>query len=175
MTSPIQSIVVWAHRRRAAVFALAAFVVLTSALGLRRLQLDADVVNLLPAEGRAITPFRAYLQEFGTLDQLLVVFTAPDGQSIADVSPAIDRWIAALRAAPEIEWVDTGTGGMHALGSTTGPQRSVPPATGSVRESEGPPASTTRRPLAPLACRGCPGTPARLSAPRPLQRSIHPA
>ena len=111
MTSPIESIVVWAHRRRSLVFALLLIVVVGSAAGLRRLQLDADVVNLLPASGRAITPFRAYLQQFGTLDQLFVVFTAPGGHPIADESGQIDRWIAQLRAAPEIEWVDSGTGG----------------------------------------------------------------
>ena len=111
MTSPIESIVVWAHRRRWLVFALAAVLVAGSAAGLRRLTLDADVIHLLPAKGRAITPFRTYLEQFGTLDQLFVVFTAPEGRAISDDAPAIDRWIAQLRAAPEIEWVDAGTAG----------------------------------------------------------------
>jgi predicted exporter len=111
VSSPIEFVVVWAHRRRWLVLALLVAVVLSSAIGLRRLQLDADVVHLLPANGRAITPFRAYLQQFGTLDQLFVVFTASDGRSIADESDAIDRVVADLRAAPEIEWVDAGTAG----------------------------------------------------------------
>jgi predicted exporter len=76
-----------------------------------RLRLDADVVNLLPANGRAITPFRAYLQQFGTLDQLFVVFTAPEGHQIAEYSAPIEQWIGQLRGAPEIEWVDAGTAG----------------------------------------------------------------
>jgi predicted exporter len=109
--SPIQSIVVWAHRRRRLVFALSVIVVLGSAIGLRRLQLDSDVVNLLPANGRAITPFRTYLRQFGTLDQLLVVFTAAPGRQITDYSSEIERWTARLRDAPEIEWVDAGTAG----------------------------------------------------------------
>ena len=99
MTSPIESIVVWAHRRRWLVFALSLLVVIGSAAGLRRLQLDADVVNLLPANGRAITPFRSYLQQFGTLDQLFVVFTAPDGHSIADESET-DRPLDRADCAP---------------------------------------------------------------------------
>ena len=72
VSSPIEAVVVWAHRRRWIVFALSVLLVASSAVGLRRLQLAADVVNLLPANGRAITPFRTYLQQFGTLDQLLV-------------------------------------------------------------------------------------------------------
>ena len=109
--TPIHHVVVWAHRRRRLVFALSALLVIACAVGLTRLQLDADVINLLPRQGRAITPFRTYLQEFGSLDQLFVVFTAGEGHPIGDDSDAIDRWIAALRAAPEIEWVDSGTAG----------------------------------------------------------------
>jgi predicted exporter len=111
VTAPIEFIVTWAHRRRRLVFALAMALVACSAAGLRRLTLDADVVNLLPDQGRAISPFRTYLQQFGSLDQLFVVFTAPKGEAIADYAPDIGRWIDQLRAAPEIEWVDAGTAG----------------------------------------------------------------
>jgi predicted RND superfamily exporter protein len=109
--SPIHHVVVWAHRRRRLVFVLALLLVVACAIGLTRLRLDADVINLLPRDGRAITPFRTYLQDFGSLDQLLVVFTAGEGHPIGDYSAEIDRRIAALRAAPEIEWVDSGTAG----------------------------------------------------------------
>ena len=39
---------------------------------------------------------------------MYVVFTAPDGYPIADYSDRIEAWIDQLRAAPEIERVDTG-------------------------------------------------------------------
>jgi predicted RND superfamily exporter protein len=109
--TPIHYVVVWAHRRRWIVFGLSLLLVVVCGIGLTRLRLDADVINLLPRQGRAITPFRTYLQDFGSLDQLFVVFTAGDGHPIGDYSDDIDRWIAALRAAPEIEWVDSGTAG----------------------------------------------------------------
>jgi predicted RND superfamily exporter protein len=108
VTSPIESIVVWAHRRRRLVFALAVLLLAGSGVGLSRLTFDADVVNLLPDKGRAISPFRTYLQQFGTLDQLFVVFSAPQGRPIAEYAPDIVRWVEQLRAAPEIEWVDAG-------------------------------------------------------------------
>jgi len=109
--SLIHHVVVWAHRRRWIVFSLSLLLVVVCGIGLTRLRLDADVINLLPRQGRAISPFRTYLQQFGSLDQLFVVFTAAEGHSIGDYSGDIDRWIAALRGAPEIEWVDAGVAG----------------------------------------------------------------
>ncbi len=111
MLSPIQSVVSWAYRRRGVVIAGTLLVMLLSGFGLRRLAFDADVLSLLPRNGEAIPAFRTFLQRFGSLDQLFVVFTAPDGRAVADYADDIDRWIGQLRAAPEIEWVDTGTAG----------------------------------------------------------------
>jgi predicted RND superfamily exporter protein len=107
----IQFIVTWAHRRRALVLWGSLILVLLSGLGLRRLSFDADVLSLLPHDGQAIPAFRTFLQRFGSLDQLFVVFTAPEGHAVADYSADVDRWVARLRAAPEIEWVDAGTAG----------------------------------------------------------------
>lgn len=111
MLSPIQSIVSWAHRRRAVVVCGSLALVLMSCVGLSRLSFDADVLSLLPRDGEAIPAFRTFLQRFGSLDQLFVVFTAPEGHAVADYSEDVDRWISKLRAAPEIEWVDPGTAG----------------------------------------------------------------
>ena len=75
---------------------------------MRGLTLDADVVRLLPRDGVAIPPFRTFLERFGSLDQLYVVFTAPEGYAAEDYDDEIDAWVGALRAAPEIERVDAG-------------------------------------------------------------------
>ena len=109
--SPIQFIVTWAHRRRSLVLWGSAIVVLLSGFGLRRLSFDADVLSLLPRDGEAIPAFRTFLQRFGSLDQLFVVFTAPEGHAIAEYSADVERWVAQLRGSPEIEWVDPGTAG----------------------------------------------------------------
>src|SRR5262249_61323687 len=77
--------------------------------GVRRLSFDADVLSLLPRDSRVIQAFRAFLARFGSLDQLYVVFTAPEGHAIADYDAQISTWTAALRSAPEISRVDTGT------------------------------------------------------------------
>ncbi len=109
--SPIQFIVSWAHRRRGLVMCASLVLVLLSGFGLRRLSFDADVLSLLPRDGEATPAFRTFLQRFGSLDQLFVVFTAPEGRAVADYADDVERWIADLRAVPEIEWVDPGTAG----------------------------------------------------------------
>jgi predicted exporter len=111
VVSPIQFIVSWAHRRRLAVVSGALLLILLSSLGLTRLSFDPDVSSLLPRHGEATGAFRTFLQRFGSLDQLFVVFTAPEGHAIGDYSDDVDRWIAELRAVPEIQSVDAGTPG----------------------------------------------------------------
>lgn len=79
-----------------------------SAAGIRGLTFDADVLRLLPAQGRAIPAFRTFLERFGSLDDLYVVFTAPDGYTVADYEDEIDAWVTTLAAVPEITRVDQG-------------------------------------------------------------------
>ncbi|HMF97845.1 MAG TPA: MMPL family transporter, partial [Vicinamibacterales bacterium] len=109
MESLVARIVGWAHRRRLAVFALVLGSVLVSVEGLRRLSFDADVLSLLPRDSGVIQAFRSFLGRFGSLDQLYVIFTAPEGHAIADYDDQISAWTDALRSAPEISRVDTGT------------------------------------------------------------------
>jgi hypothetical protein len=63
---------------------------------------------LLPHNGRVIPAFREYLAQVGSLDQMYVRFTAPEGYSVGDYEGEIDAWTEALRSAPEIARVDTG-------------------------------------------------------------------
>jgi uncharacterized protein len=107
--SLVARIVRWAHRRRLVVGALVLGAVVVSIEGVRRLSFDADVLSLLPRDSRVIQAFRTFLARFGSLDQLYVVFTAPEGHAIPDYGEEIAQWIDALRSAPEIARVDTGT------------------------------------------------------------------
>jgi uncharacterized protein len=111
LRSPIQSIVTAAYRRRVPVVCASLLLIGLSWIGLRRLTFDADVLSLLPRGGVAIPAFRTFLQRFGSLDQLLVVFNAPEGHAVGEYADDIDRFVDALREAPEIEWVDPGTAG----------------------------------------------------------------
>ena len=82
--------------------------VVISLEGARRLAFDADVLSLLPRDSRVIQAFRTFLARFGSLDQLYVVFTAPEGHAISEYSDEIATWTDRLRAAPEIARVDAG-------------------------------------------------------------------
>ena len=106
----IDVLVTWAYRRRALVIGAAFCILAVSAEGARRLSFETDVLTLLPRDGRVIPAFRTFLSIFGSLDQLYVVFTAPDGYPIADYSERVDAWIDQLRASPEIDRVDAGVG-----------------------------------------------------------------
>lgn len=104
----IELLVTWAYRRRALVIGAAFCILAVSAEGARRLSFETDVLTLLPRDGRVIPAFRTFLSTFGSLDQLYVVFTAPEGAPIADYSDRVETWVEQLRAAPEIARVDAG-------------------------------------------------------------------
>jgi len=103
-----ERVVIWAHRHRLLVFAGVASLVALSFVGLQRVAFDADVLRLLPASGRTIPAFRHYLERFGTLDDLFVVFIAPEHHAASEYDEEIEHWVAALREAPELLHVDSG-------------------------------------------------------------------
>jgi uncharacterized protein len=104
----VAAVVSWSYRRRLWVGGLIAGALLISLEGTRRLSFDADVLSLLPHDSRVIQSFRTFLARFGSLDQLYVVFTAPDGHAISEYGDDIEAWIEGLRRAPEIARVDAG-------------------------------------------------------------------
>jgi predicted RND superfamily exporter protein len=108
MNASFEGAVAWAHRRRVLVFAGAAVLLAFSLSGLRHITFDANVLRLLPAHGEAIPAFHVFLEQFGTLDDLYVVFTAPESVAIDEYDAEIERWVAALRALPHLTRVDSG-------------------------------------------------------------------
>lgn len=104
----IRRILRWARAHRGAILAAVALLAAISALSLRRLQFDANVLHLLPRDGVAVPAFRDYLERFGSLDYLYVVVDAPEGTAIADYEDTVEVLAAALRRAPEIAQVDAG-------------------------------------------------------------------
>ena len=108
MGSLVTAIVAWSHRRRALVIAIITLGLIVSIEGTRRLSFDSDVLSLLPRDNRVIQAFREFLSRFGSLDQLYVVLTAPEGHSISEYGAEVDDWVDGLRGAPEILRVDAG-------------------------------------------------------------------
>jgi uncharacterized protein len=65
---------------------------------------DANVLGLLPRHSPPVQSFRTFLQDFGNLDHLYVVFESAN--AIGDHSDLVDAYVEDLRKAPEIESVD---------------------------------------------------------------------
>ncbi len=96
-----------ARRKRVALCAVVAVVTLATLPVVMRLRVDPDVLNLLPQSGPAVRAFRTYLSVFGSFDRVYVVFEVPEGESIDDYAPLVDRYAELLRREPEIARVDT--------------------------------------------------------------------
>jgi len=96
-----------ARRYRALVLLGAGVIVALALWGLRGSRVDPDVLNLLPQTGPAVRAFRTYLERFGSLDRVYIVFEAPSGHTIEEYSEEIERYAATVRRLPEIRSVDT--------------------------------------------------------------------
>lgn len=104
----VAAIIAWVRRHRFLVLGCLLGTTLLSLEGVRRLSFDSDVLSLLPRDRSVFQSFRVFLERFRTLDQLYVVFTAPEDHAISEYSDDIDGWVTRLRAVPEIARVDAG-------------------------------------------------------------------
>jgi predicted RND superfamily exporter protein len=104
----LSRVLVFARRRRRLVLVTIGAGAVAAAALAGRVSFTSDVLALLPQDDPSLRAFRQYLRHFGAADQLYVVFTAPDGASIADATPFVDTFVARLRAMSEIEKVDAG-------------------------------------------------------------------
>jgi predicted RND superfamily exporter protein len=104
----LEKLLSWATRRSRVVLVTAGAIAVLSAAALPHLQVDTDVLHLLPRSGPATQAFKRYLREFGSLDRVYVMFEAADQRPIADFAQAIDAYVARVRQLPEVRRVDEG-------------------------------------------------------------------
>lgn len=106
--SSIADVLGFARRRSRRILLATALVSAGAAFLCTRLAFDTDVLNLLPRSSPALQGFRQYLERFGGVDQLYIVFDAPEGAHIDDLSAAIETYLERLRESREIGRVDAG-------------------------------------------------------------------
>ncbi|MCP4202900.1 MAG: MMPL family transporter [bacterium] len=70
------------RRRYGLVFTIAALVVVAGLVSSLRLRFDTDVLGLLPKNEPVVQNFRAGLEEFGSVDYLLVAVRLPEGEVV---------------------------------------------------------------------------------------------
>jgi hypothetical protein len=96
----------FARRRYRLVFLAALLLVLASIYLGTRLTLDGDVLNLAPRNNRVVNTFREALQDFGSLDYLLVLVSAREGQGVEDLQAFAEVLAERLQALPSIQYVE---------------------------------------------------------------------
>jgi uncharacterized protein len=106
--SSLDTLLTWATRRSRLVLASAAALAALGIAALPHLQVDTDVLHLLPRSGVATQAFKRYLGEFGSLDRVYAMFESPDDRAIADFADPIAAYIDRVRSSPEVRRVDAG-------------------------------------------------------------------
>jgi predicted RND superfamily exporter protein len=76
------------RRHYRAVFLVTLLLVVVSGIVAKRLRLDGDVLNLVPKNNRKVNTFKEALQDFGSLDYLLVMVDAPPPHGATGPAPA---------------------------------------------------------------------------------------
>jgi hypothetical protein len=96
----------FSRRRYRLVFLATLLLCVASILLGRRLSLDADVMNLVPRHNPVIRTFREALADFGSIDYLLLLVEARDGQGPEDLQEFADVLAARVAALPTVSYVE---------------------------------------------------------------------
>jgi predicted RND superfamily exporter protein len=104
----VDAILRWARRWRLSILAGSALLSIAGLIAVRSIAFDSDVLHLLPRHGRVVPGFQEFLQKFGSLDYLYVVFDAPADRTVDEYEDEIAAFVDKLKTLPEIERVDAG-------------------------------------------------------------------
>ena len=110
----IERVLVWsasfARRRYRAVFVIAAALAGLSVASATTLRFDAEILNLLPEDDPVVTTFRSTIEDFGSLDYLLVLVRLPEDQPLDPYLEFVDELGSSMQALDEIHYVEYNVG-----------------------------------------------------------------
>ncbi len=92
-------------RRPRTILIIAFLIVAASGAVATQVELDPDVLNLIPRKNREVNEFRELLKDTGTLDFHIIVVDLPKGAEPSSYYPLIDSIGERLRKSPRIEQV----------------------------------------------------------------------
>ncbi|HEX2251953.1 MAG TPA: efflux RND transporter permease subunit [Thermoanaerobaculia bacterium] len=102
----LRRVALFARQRHRLVFLAFAALTLVAVGLLTRLQLDTDLLNLLPQQDPIVETFRETMERFGSIDYLLVVVRIPEGEVLAPYESFADRLGERLQELPQISAVE---------------------------------------------------------------------
>ena len=118
----IQSVLAWlaafARRRHRAVFVAAAALVVLCVWSATRLRFDTEILNLLPEDDPVVTTFRSTIEDFGSLDYLLVLVRLPPDAPLDPYLDFVEELGSSMEALEEIDYVDYDLGDLEELAET---------------------------------------------------------
>ncbi len=110
----IERVLAWtasfARRRYRAVFVVAAVLVVLCVSSAMTLRFDTEILNLLPDDDPVVTTFRSTIEDFGSLDYLLVLVRLPEGQPLDPYLSFVDELGSSMEALEEIDYVEYDVG-----------------------------------------------------------------
>ncbi len=114
----LAGLAVFARRRYRALFVAAAVLVVLCVLSAVRLRFDTEILNLLPANDPVVTTFRSTINDFGSLDYLLVLVRLPADVPLDPYLAFVEELGASMEALEEIDHVDYDLGEIEQLAET---------------------------------------------------------
>ncbi len=96
----------FSRRRYRRVFLVVGLLLLLSIAAASRLRLDTEILNLLPADDPVVMQFRETLEQFGSLDVLLMVVRIPESSVLTPYLDFVDLLGPRIEALPEMEYID---------------------------------------------------------------------
>ncbi len=100
----MRAFLVFARRQAVAVAVLTVALTILGIALVTRVSFDANVLRLLPQRSQSVRAFQQFLQNFGSLDQLYILFESPG--PIGEHADFVDAFVGELRRAPEVQSVD---------------------------------------------------------------------
>lgn len=117
-TRALHRLALFARRRYRAIFAVTFVLVAISLVSASRLRLETDVLALLPREDPVVETFRLALEDFGSVDRLLVAVRIPPDVPLEPYEAWVDRLGQRLVDLETFEKVDYRIGELEELLAT---------------------------------------------------------
>ncbi len=118
----LQRLAVTARRRYGLIFGITGVLLVLALVAGSRIRFDTDILNLLPQKAPEVKVLRQSLEEFGSVDYLVVVVRVPPGSGLAPYEGYTDRLGEELSKLEKLDKVEYRIGAMTEMVSTFMPQ-----------------------------------------------------